>query len=384
MYLYATVAMCMHQLVDLPTGGMVMLEQAWPEALKAGDAKTIVDCATRCAGLMLDYACWASGITNVNLLGLDGVAPEPALVYLERAQGFIDLCEAHVEGLEPQDRSWLLCQKASVMAATRGFDSAWPTFASAREWAADRPRQAMMTEKTIGSAARIDGRMEEALEHLLRARSMESAQSEQSRRLFAWELSHVYTALGMPEQAIGELRTFEELQARKSKLSIEWFSDSANRQRYGGRLDLRAAQDALAGAKPPAAVGRATAYIEDHLHEPLLRIEQVARAANVSKRTLQNLFRDHLGVALGKFIRERRLQHADGELRSGLQRIGEVAERAGYSSPANFSRDYRQRFGRSPSSTHRLVHGLARRAITRINGGKCAIGLTQCGQVRGG
>ena len=121
MYLYATVAMSMHQLVDLPTGGRVMLEQAWPAALKAGDAKTIVDCASRCAGLMLDCACWASGITNVNLLGLETAAPEPAAVYLKRAEEFIQACEIHLDQLEPQDRSWVLCQKAAVIAAITGL-----------------------------------------------------------------------------------------------------------------------------------------------------------------------------------------------------------------------------------------------------------------------
>ena len=45
MYLYATVAMALHQLVDLRVGGQVMLEQSWPEAQRAGDAKTLVDCA---------------------------------------------------------------------------------------------------------------------------------------------------------------------------------------------------------------------------------------------------------------------------------------------------------------------------------------------------
>jgi AraC-like DNA-binding protein len=360
MYLYGTIAMALHQLVDLPAGGKVMIEQAWPEALKAGDAKTIVDCASRCAGLMHDLACWALGIPNLSLLVLDTPPPEPAAFYIDQARRFIEACEPHLAALEPLDRSWFYCQKGCVVALADGFDAAWPVFMNARDCARGFPRQAMMTEKIIGTSARLCGRPETSLEHLLRARAMESAQSEQSRRLIAWELSQVYALLGKPELALAELRVFDVLQARKSKLSIEWIGDAANRRRYGGRLNLRAAQDALASAQPPAAVARARLHIESHLHQRL-SLDQVARAAHVSKRTLQNLFHDHLGVAVGRFIRERRLQRADEELRSGMQRIAEVAERAGYSNPANFSRDYRQRFGRSPSSTHRLVHGLARR-----------------------
>ncbi len=362
MYLYGTVAMALHQLVDLPTGGAVMLEQAWPEAQKAGDDKTIVDCASRCAGLMLDFACWADGIETLNLLGLEGSPPEPAGAYRRRAREFIEICRPRLASLEPTDRSWVLCQSACVTAASDGFHAAWPLFMAARDWAKGSPRQAMMTEKIIGSWARIGGHPQTSLEHLLRARSFESAQSEQSRRVIAWDLSHVYAALGRPEEAIAELRTFEVLQAQKSKLSLEWISDAANRQRYGARFDLRATRRNLAGvsASPPAAVTRATRYIESHLHDALAP-ETVARAAGVSTRTLQNLFREHLRVPLSTFMRERRLQRADEELRGGLQRVAEVAERAGYSNPANFSRDYRRRFGCSPSETHRLAHGLARR-----------------------
>jgi AraC-like DNA-binding protein len=360
MYLYATVAMALHSLIDLPTGGQVMLEQSWPEAQRAGDAKTLVDCASRCAGLLHDCACWALQIPNLSLVGIEAPAPESGAAYLQQAGYFIDICDAHADAISAPDRSWYLAQKGCVLNLTQGFDAVLPIFLEAQQLAVGHPRQAMMADMTTGIAARIAGRWKTARKYLLRSRAREAAQSEHTRRFIAWELSHVYHALGASAEAVNELRTFEVLQARKSRLAEEWITDAANQRRYGNRFDVAVAREALVGRMSPVAVTRATQYIEDHIAERLT-LDDVAKHANVGKRTLQNLFRDHRGVALGEFIRERRMQRADQELRSGLRRIAEVAERSGYSNAANFARDYRKRFGQSPSSAHRVAHGVARR-----------------------
>ena len=360
MYLYATVAMALHQLVDLRIGGQVMLEQSWPEALRAGDAKTLVDCASRCAGLLHDCACWALRIPNLSLLGMEGSAPESGEVYLQRAKQFIEVCDTHAKDIDAPDRSWYLAQKGCVLSLAEGFDKALPIFLEAQRLAAGHPRQAMMADMTTGIAARIGGHWQTARQYLLSSRARDAAQSEHTRRIIAWELSHVYQELGEPALAVDELRTFEVLQARKSRLAEEWITDAANQRRYGSRFDVTVAREALVGRIAPVALTRATQYIEDHIAERL-SLDDVATHAHVGKRTLQNLFREHRGVALGEFIRERRMQRADEELRSGLRRIAEVAERAGYSNAANFSRDYRKRFGQSPSSTHRDTHGISRR-----------------------
>jgi len=359
MYLFATVAMALHQIVDLPSGGQVMLERAWPEAQRAGDAKTMVDCASRCAGLLHDCACWALGIPNLNLLGTDSAAPEAAAAYLERAARFIALCDERRAELSDADVSWYLGQKGCVVSLAEGFDAALPIFLEAQRLAAEHPRLAMMSEMTTGIAARIAGRWDVARDHLLRSRARESAQSDHTRRFIAWELSHVDQALGQAESALDELRRFDVLQARKSRLSKEWIGDIANVQRYGERLAPDTLQKALVGAAEPPPVTRAIAFIEQHLANRLT-VHDVANHAFVSKRTLQLLFERHRRISVSAFIRERRMQRADEALRRGVHRIAEVAELSGYSNAANFSRDYRQRFGRSPSSMLRLAGGLPR------------------------
>ena len=359
MYLFATVAMALHQIVDLPTGGQVMLERAWPEAQRAGDAKTLVDCASRCAGLLHDCACWALGIPHLNLLGTESAAPEAANAYLQRAAQFIAVCDEHRAELSDADVSWYLAQKGCVISLAQGFDAALPIFLEAQLLAAQHPRLAMMSEMTTGIAARIARRWDVARDHLSRSRARESAQSDHTRRFIAWELSHVNHALGDAESALDELRSFDVLQARKSRVSKEWIGDIANLQRYGERLAPDALQKAVGGLADPPPITRAVAFIEEHLANRLT-IADVASQAFVSKRTLQLLFERHRRISVSEFIRERRMQRADEALRRGVHRIAEVAEMSGYSSAANFSRDYRQRFGRSPSSMLRLAGGLPR------------------------
>jgi transcriptional regulator GlxA family with amidase domain len=69
----------------------------------------------------------------------------------------------------------------------------------------------------------------------------------------------------------------------------------------------------------------------------------------VSTRTLQTLHKAHHGMSASAFIRERRMQRAKALLAEGPASIGNVAEAIGYSNAANFSRDFRKRFGRAPS-----------------------------------
>ena len=93
---------------------------------------------------------------------------------------------------------------------------------------------------------------------------------------------------------------------------------------------------------------RARAEIEQRLGSPLLSVGNLARSLDMSRSSLHRLFAQEGGVRA--YIRERRLQAAlralEGE---GGERIGQIAERLGFSDAAHLSRLFRARFGITPS-----------------------------------
>lgn len=93
------------------------------------------------------------------------------------------------------------------------------------------------------------------------------------------------------------------------------------------------------------------AWIEEHLTDPELSLERIAKNNGVSLRHLHYLFR-LTDVSVSGWILDRRLQRCHDvltrpELRS--LSVTEVAYRCGFSSSSHFSTAFRRRFGHSPS-----------------------------------
>ncbi len=84
----------------------------------------------------------------------------------------------------------------------------------------------------------------------------------------------------------------------------------------------------------------------------------VAAAARVSVRSLQTLFRRHLGVTPLEHLHAIRLEAArrellSGEAPAGGRSVGDVAVRWGFANSGRFARVYAARFGERPSDTLR-------------------------------
>lgn len=90
------------------------------------------------------------------------------------------------------------------------------------------------------------------------------------------------------------------------------------------------------------------AYIDDHIQDPELDADQIARTLGLSRASLYRLFVTSGGV--GRYIRRRRLSGAALELSDPTRRvrIGEVALRWGFVNDASFARAFRQAFGIAP------------------------------------
>ncbi|GFG55679.1 transcriptional regulator [Mycolicibacterium agri] len=97
-------------------------------------------------------------------------------------------------------------------------------------------------------------------------------------------------------------------------------------------------------------------YIDAHLAEPLT-MEQIAREVHMSVRSIQQGFRDELGMSPMAYVRERRLERVHHELTDALPSDGvtvtDVATRWGFHHLGSFAVEYRKRFGRTPSETLR-------------------------------
>lgn len=108
-------------------------------------------------------------------------------------------------------------------------------------------------------------------------------------------------------------------------------------------------------------IGRACDTVEAHSGAGI-HVEELADAAGVSVRTLNNAFREQMGISPRHFVRAYTLNAARTALRQaepGSVRVSDVAARLGIWEWGRFSRDYQQLFGELPSAT------LRRRVLAR-------------------
>ncbi|MDB5582382.1 MAG: transcriptional regulator, AraC family [Bradyrhizobium sp.] len=108
----------------------------------------------------------------------------------------------------------------------------------------------------------------------------------------------------------------------------------------------------------PYYVRRAEDYIRANLRSPI-EIEDLVAVAGVSSRSLYYGFRRWRGTTPMSYLRNMRLSLAHEELKHARDagvHVTRVALGVGYDHLSRFSKDYKQRFGQSPSVTLRQVN----------------------------
>lgn len=98
--------------------------------------------------------------------------------------------------------------------------------------------------------------------------------------------------------------------------------------------------------------------INRHVRENLDRavsIGDLADALGYSVSHLRAVFRDRLGVSLGRYMRESRLSEAAKLLQSSEFNVSEIGERCGFESLYAFSRAFRKAYGLPPRAYRQLV-----------------------------
>lgn len=114
-------------------------------------------------------------------------------------------------------------------------------------------------------------------------------------------------------------------------------------------------EEAVPSTVPCRSVNIVRELIEAH-PEQRHTVRSLARAANVSERTLHAAFAEHMGTSPKAYLKEIRLQRAWEELRAthiGVASVERIARSVGFAHMGRFSVAYRQRFGERPSDTLR-------------------------------
>jgi AraC-like DNA-binding protein len=102
------------------------------------------------------------------------------------------------------------------------------------------------------------------------------------------------------------------------------------------------------GAGDPL-VRKVAHLVYSRLDHPL-SIEQVADVVHLSASHLRREFRQRMGISLGRFMTQARLNHALSLLHTTSLPVGTVAEQCGFESVYAFSRAFRKEKGTAPSS----------------------------------
>lgn len=103
---------------------------------------------------------------------------------------------------------------------------------------------------------------------------------------------------------------------------------------------------------PPRSLQTALDYIMANLRGPLM-LADIAAAAGISVRSLQDRFRRDLGQTPVQFLIDQRLEHAHRDLLSpgNTLSVAAIGRRWGFAHPSDFGQRYRKRYGCTPSAT---------------------------------
>ena len=112
------------------------------------------------------------------------------------------------------------------------------------------------------------------------------------------------------------------------------------------------------------ALRQALLYIETHLGDPV-RLQDIARAAGVSRFHFARLFRVSTGDSPMGFLLRARIERAKVILRSTDRRMCEIAASLGFCDQSHFSRSFRRYAGVTP---RQFAHQLVTSADTRSSG----------------
>ena len=101
-------------------------------------------------------------------------------------------------------------------------------------------------------------------------------------------------------------------------------------------------------------IRRAQQYISSHVRQKL-SVPLVSQQVDVSPSYLTSLFHKHLQIAPGEYIRRIKLQESKQMIRENTMNFTQIAAALQYSTVHHFSRQFKEKFGITPSEYARSV-----------------------------
>jgi len=88
-------------------------------------------------------------------------------------------------------------------------------------------------------------------------------------------------------------------------------------------------------------------------------LDELAHQLKSNRRRLNDVFQSHCGQPVFGWLREERLRQAYRLVSQTRLAFSQISDCLGYSSPANFTKAFRQRFDFTPSEIRRRISGIA-------------------------
>ena len=89
-------------------------------------------------------------------------------------------------------------------------------------------------------------------------------------------------------------------------------------------------------------------YIDDHLADPLLHLEQLSQIFSYNPKYLSSAFRKFFHICIRDYILSMRITRACGLMEQGYTSMKEISILCGFSDPLYFSKVFKKRMGLSP------------------------------------
>lgn len=96
-------------------------------------------------------------------------------------------------------------------------------------------------------------------------------------------------------------------------------------------------------------------YIDTNIYEHI-KISDIAEVVHLSVSQIERIFKAKYGVSLMKYAQEKKLETARQLFMTTHLNIGEISERLSFNSPKYFSRQFKLKYGISPSEYIRLLN----------------------------
>jgi AraC-like DNA-binding protein len=368
--LYTMMAYCHGRLHHIDAALQVMREHVLPLSVASGNAAAVFGASARMAGLLHVYACAALGIPHPSLRKMKRPATADARVLLAEAETYLEICAANRSFAPVSERCYGYAMEGLIRSLRSGFDEGRHSFETGLSIAGSGfPRARMHLLYAFGVALRIAGCHRDAVSRFEDAGAIATATNDRRhQRLLRYELALCARSGGT---ACTDPTSEERVVAASREGSPRLPADGRGTVVPGSPRPYLPA-DAPSTLPPeskgfsqPATLGSAEDFINRNLQRRLPVVE-IARACGVSVRKLQQLYQQYKGRHISDIVRERRMMLARHLLETDHLSVSDVADRLGYSCPANFSRDFKQHVGIAASEARWREATLTREQPERL------------------